>query len=75
MIESVIKPINLFKSGYSFLHSSLTGKADIKGMPVSVSAELTNNCNLQCPDCASGSGLMKRKRGFMDIELFKKVMK
>ena len=44
-------------------------------MPVSVSAELTNNCNLSCPHCCSGSGRMLRKRGFMDIDLFKKIMK
>ena len=75
MIESIIKSANLLKAGYSYLKASSTGKAAITGMPVSISAELTNNCNLQCPGCASGSGLMRRKRGFMDIELFKKVMK
>lgn len=75
MIESIIRPINLFKSGYSFLYSSLTGKADIKGMPVSISTELTNICNLNCPQCSSGSGRMLRNKGFMDIDLFKKVMK
>ena len=74
MIEPVIRPINLFKSGYSYLQSSLTGRADIQGMPVSVSAELTNYCNLNCPQCSSGSGNMHRKRGFMDIDLFRKVM-
>lgn len=75
MIESIIKPVNLIKAGYSYLHSSLTGKADITGMPVSVSAELTNNCNLNCLHCPSGSGNMQRKRGFMDPELFRSVMK
>ena len=75
MIESLIKPVNLFKAGYSFLKGSATGKTDIKGMPLSISTELTNKCNLHCPHCSSGSGLMGRERGFMDIELFKKVMK
>ena len=75
MIESFIKPGNLLKAGYSYLGSSVRGKADIKGMPVSVSTELTNNCNLRCPQCFSGSGLMTRKRGFMDFDLYKKVMK
>ena len=75
MIESFIKPVNLFKTVYSYLNGSATGKTDINGMPVSISAELTNNCNLSCPHCSSGSGLMGRKRGFMDIELFKKVIK
>jgi radical SAM protein with 4Fe4S-binding SPASM domain len=75
MIEILIKPGNLFKAGFSYLEASVTGRADLKGMPVSVSAELTNTCNLNCPQCFTGSGLMTRKRGFMDFDLYKKVMK
>ena len=75
MIKSLIRPVNLFLAGYSYLKGSVTGKADIKGMPVSIGVELTNNCNLNCPQCWSGSGQMTRKRGFMDIGLFHKVMK
>jgi len=44
------------------------------GMPATVSFELTNHCNLRCPECTSGSGLMTRERGFMDIGLYKKVI-
>jgi radical SAM protein with 4Fe4S-binding SPASM domain len=44
-------------------------------MPLSISAELTNRCNLKCPECSSGSGLMKRPGGFMDIELYEKIIK
>jgi len=73
MKASFARPVNLIKAGYSYLHSSATGKADIKGMPLSLGVELTNNCNLNCPQCASGSGLMKRKRGYMDLELYKKI--
>ncbi|HEX7494678.1 MAG TPA: radical SAM/SPASM domain-containing protein [Bacteroidales bacterium] len=75
MLEILIKPGNLFKAGFSYLEASVTGKADLKGMPVSVSTELTNTCNLNCPQCFTGSGLMTRKRGFMDFDLYKKVMK
>jgi radical SAM protein with 4Fe4S-binding SPASM domain len=46
----------------------------VTGMPLSIGAELTNNCNLHCPECLSGSGLMLRDRGYMDIELFNKVI-
>jgi radical SAM protein with 4Fe4S-binding SPASM domain len=74
MINTIVRPVNLIKSGYSYLLSSLTGKAEIAGMPVSVSMELTNNCNLKCPQCFSGSGQMERKRGFMDPGMFRKVM-
>jgi radical SAM protein with 4Fe4S-binding SPASM domain len=75
MIRHLIKPANGILSGYSFLKSSLSGNAKIMGMPVSVSTELTNDCNLQCPECMTGSGRMLREHGFMDIELFNKVIK
>ena len=75
MIESLIKPVNLLKAGYSYVEGSVMRKNYIKGMPLSLSTELTNNCNLHCPHCSSGSGRMIRKRGFMDLELFKRVMK
>jgi radical SAM protein with 4Fe4S-binding SPASM domain len=75
MIQSFRKPVNLINAGYSYIKSSAGGNPVISGMPVSVSAELTNNCNLHCPQCASGSGQMTRKRGFMSTDLFIKVMK
>lgn len=75
MINSFIRPANLLMAGYSYLKSTVSGKPEINGMPVSISTELTNNCNLQCPHCPSGSGFMSRKRGFMDIDLFNKVIK
>jgi len=69
-----VKTTNALAAGSSFLISSLTGKPVISGMPATVSIELTNYCNLKCPECASGSGQMKRERGFMDIGLFEKVI-
>jgi radical SAM protein with 4Fe4S-binding SPASM domain len=75
MPDSLNKTINLFRAGYSYVRSSVSGSVDIKGLPVSVSAELTNNCNLACPHCSSGSGLMQRARGYMNPDLFRKVMK
>ena len=74
MIKNLIRPVNLLASGYSYLNSSIKHNPEIKGMPVSISMELTNNCNLHCPQCSSGSGQMTRPRGFMDTGLFNKVM-
>jgi radical SAM protein with 4Fe4S-binding SPASM domain len=75
MINCLIKPANVFLSGFSYLKSSVTGQATVKGMPVSIGTELTNYCNLSCPECPAGSGQMKRARGFMASDLFNKVMK
>jgi radical SAM protein with 4Fe4S-binding SPASM domain len=74
MIWSIVKSSNALKAGYSYLSNSVGGKADIYGMPVTISTELTNHCNLNCPECTSGSGLMTRNRGYMDIDLFEKVI-
>lgn len=75
MNQRLIKPANAILAGYSYLKSSFTRDGTAKGMPLSIGVELTNNCNLRCPECASGSGQMKRDRGYMSIELYKKVIK
>jgi radical SAM protein with 4Fe4S-binding SPASM domain len=74
MINSLVKPLNLLISGYSYLKSSVSKQASLYGMPAALGIELTNHCNLQCQECASGSGQMRRDRGFMDIELFNKIV-
>ena len=74
MAEIIQKTSNALLSGSTYLLSSLSGNPVILGMPVTISFELTNHCNLKCPECTSGSGLMKRERGYMDIGLYKKVI-
>jgi radical SAM protein with 4Fe4S-binding SPASM domain len=74
MMSSLIRPVNLILAGYSYLKSSATKKVAVYGMPPAMGLELTNHCNLHCPECASGSGEMKRCKGFMDIGLFKKII-
>lgn len=74
MTRLLIKPVNAFLTGFSYLQHSISGDVEARGMPLSVSAELTNNCNLNCYECSSGSGLMQREQGFMDIELFTRVV-
>lgn len=74
MVNALIKPANALFAAVSFLQSSFTGKAVIKGMPVSTGIELTSFCNLNCPECLSGSGMMKRPRGYMNPDLFEKII-
>lgn len=74
MAGIIVRTTNGIGCGSSYLISSLIRRPVISGMPAAVSLELTNNCNLKCPECASGSGLMRRERGFMDTELFKKAV-
>ncbi len=75
MAGIIVKPANAVRSAYSYIVSSLTGLPVTYGMPATVSIELTSHCNLSCPECASGSGMMLRERGFMDPALYKKVIR
>jgi radical SAM protein with 4Fe4S-binding SPASM domain len=70
MFKPLIKPANAFLTGYSYLKRDISSA----GMPLLISTELTNNCNLHCPECISGSGKMQRARGYMDIRLFDKII-
>lgn len=74
MIIILVRNINLIASGYSFVKGTVTRKAEIYGMPVTLGVELTNHCNLKCPECSSGSGTMTRSKGFMDLSLFGKIV-
>ena len=74
MIKALIKPVNALLAGLSFVQGSVTGRTIVMGLPVTISVELTNHCNLNCPECNSGSGLMTRERGFMKIDLFEKII-
>jgi radical SAM protein with 4Fe4S-binding SPASM domain len=74
MVQYFVKPVNLFLAANSFLKSVVLKSSAVSGMPVSVGVELTNECNLHCPECASGSGGMQRERGYMSIELFEKII-
>lgn len=40
--------------------------------PLAVSVESTTYCNLECPQCPSGTGKLSRKPGNIDTVLFKK---
>jgi MoaA/NifB/PqqE/SkfB family radical SAM enzyme len=40
-------------------------------LPTYLMIEPTNACNIHCPLCPVGANVMKRKRGFMDVDKFK----
>jgi radical SAM protein with 4Fe4S-binding SPASM domain len=73
-VGRIAKHINALKATGSYISSRLVRKPFISGMPVAVGIELTNYCNLKCPECSSGSEKMTRTRGFMNPELYEKFM-
>jgi len=42
--------------------------------PSFLSIEPTNHCNLKCPACPSGSGLLNRTKGYIDLEMVKDII-
>ena len=66
--------LRAFSGLMSYTASVLSRRPIMMGMPFAVSVELTNCCNLKCPECPSGSGQMRREKGFMDLALFRKIM-
>ena len=47
---------------------------EVSGMPLSLFIEPTNICNLKCPLCPTGNGLLKKKKGYMSLENYKKII-
>lgn len=74
MNRQFVKTVKGLGAGLSYLSGAITGKPFIIGMPPAISFELTNHCNLKCPECYSGSGRMTRNKGFMDPSLFSRII-
>ena len=65
---------NYIKLLYSLYLSRITKKPIIKGKPYSLSIEPSGFCNLKCPECPVGAGVLNRKGGNMSFELYKKIL-
>jgi radical SAM protein with 4Fe4S-binding SPASM domain len=66
--------LNTLKILLSFNLSRLVRKPVVWGMPLSYSIEPTNHCNLKCPECPSGLGILTRPLGLMKPEFFKRII-
>ena len=58
----------------SYHYSRLSGRAAIKGLPISVSIEPTTSCNLRCPECPSGLRSFTRPTGMLSREFFNRMI-
>ena len=54
--------------------SRLLKRPIIFGMPYVITIEPTNRCNLQCPQCVTGSGQLERETGIMSREIYTTVI-
>lgn len=70
----MVRIINLTGGLISYLTSLLVHRAVVYGMPAALNVEISGKCNLRCPECLTGSGQSKRPSGFMEVELYKKIL-
>lgn len=62
---------NLLRSGLNLLHR----RPKPWSWPIHLQVELSNVCDLQCPVCPTGRGLLRRKGQFMDMGLYERLMR
>ncbi|MFO7788982.1 MAG: SPASM domain-containing protein [Bacteroidales bacterium] len=65
--------INYILLKSSYLLSSLTGSLFLWGKPITLSIEISGNCQLHCPECPLGNG-KHRCRPLMSYELFEAII-
>ena len=66
--------INAIKVITSYAISLIFKRAVYWGSPPIIMIEPTNICNLKCPLCPSGNGTLKRTKGYMTFDVFKKII-
>ena len=59
---------------FNEIYAQLNGNDGDFSYPVCIDIELTNNCNLQCLFCPTGTGTSTRNKGFMAEEVFQKIL-
>lgn len=59
---------------YSYFLSRLTRQNHHKGYPAAISVEPTDHCNLRCPECPSGLGILTRQGGYVSWETYIKAI-
>jgi len=67
---SLQRKLNLLRIGMSMIFRSNR----VHGLPPIIQVEPTNICNLKCPLCPTGTGSMKRPKGFMSMETFQRIL-
>jgi radical SAM protein with 4Fe4S-binding SPASM domain len=68
------RAFNAIKIISSFYLSRIFRKSVTWGMPISYSIEPTNHCNLKCPECPSGLGILTRPLGLLKLSEFRKLI-
>jgi radical SAM protein with 4Fe4S-binding SPASM domain len=68
--------LRFLNASYSVLSYAVRRSAGISAaapLPPAISIELTSICNLHCPECVTGTGLISRGNSFLDYALARKI--
>ncbi len=67
---SMTKRWNLVRSGMNLLYRRLRPWS----WPIHMQVEVTNYCNLRCPVCPTGTGILGRPAAMLDVDLYARLM-
>jgi len=68
------KILNSVNLTLSYLLSNLTKNPTVNGLPTTVTIEPTTLCNLTCPECPSGNGQLRRRKGNMEMVVYDSIL-
>jgi len=71
---TIRKTWNFLLLNLSYFLSTVLKKHFLWGYPSGLAIEPSSLCNLSCPECPAGTNNLSREKGFMDIELFNKIL-
>jgi len=71
---SIPKKARILRTNARALWSYKRKRARLDYFPTYLWIEPTNRCNLHCPMCPNGAGLVQTERGFMDPALFRRII-
>ncbi len=67
---TILRLKNFVKLALSYQLSILLKKPTVYGLPWAISIEPINLCNLKCPECPTGTGLLTRSKGMVSVSEF-----
>jgi len=65
--------LNAIYSVFSYGMKRYAGISLWPPLPPAINVELSSRCNLSCPECVTGAGLLRRKNDFIDYSLAGKI--
>ena len=73
-ILTIKKLFNFIEIETSRILSLILRRPIVWGVPYIISVEPTSLCNLKCPECPTGSGILKRENAILDMNMYQKFI-